>query len=114
MLRSVLQRTEAAWLRWESRVVEQRALNDAVRAAETALRGIREEAEVGQRTVADLLDAQRDLVNAQVRYAGNERELVVAAYSLLREIGQLTAEKLQLEVELYEPRRHRRGGVLVP
>ncbi len=66
-------------------VVERRAVGEN----EQAVAGLKEEIRLGQRSVIDLLDAQRDLVNAQVRVAGSERELVVAAYVLLSAAGTL-------------------------
>lgn len=65
--------------------VERRAVGEN----EQAVAGLKEEIRLGQRSVIDLLDAQRDLVNARVRVAGSERELVVAAYALLSAAGLL-------------------------
>ena len=44
--------------------------NEVVKAAETALRGVRLEASVGQRTVLDVLNAQQALLEARVRLVG--------------------------------------------
>ena len=71
-----------------------------------ALRGVREEEKVGQRTVLDVLDAEQELVDAQVNLATSERNQVVASYALLAASGRLHAFVLKLPVELYDPLEH--------
>jgi outer membrane protein len=78
----------------------------AVKAAETALAGVREEAKVGQRTTLDVLNAQQALLNARVNLVLSQRDRVVASYSALGAIGHLSAEELDLNVALYNPAIH--------
>lgn len=68
-----------------------------------ALKGVRLEEEVGQRTVLDILnqekenyDAEKSLVNARVTY-------LLAHYQLLGSIGQLNVSVLELPVKAYNP-----------
>lgn len=82
------------------------ASQDAVRAAEVALEGVRQEHEVGARTVLDILDAEQELFIARVDLATARRNEVVAVYNLLASMGQLTADKMDLGVELYDPTEH--------
>jgi len=63
------------------------ASNAQLQAAETALKGVRLEAEVGQRSVMDVLDAQRELVSARIAVANSERDLTVATFTLLAALG---------------------------
>ena len=77
-----------------------------VDASGVALAGVREEEKVGQRTVLDVLNAEQELLNAQVALATSKRDLVVAAYSLSSAMGQLTSAVLNLPVEQYDPGRH--------
>ena len=49
----------------------------AVKAAETALRGVRDEAAFGQRTTYDVLKAQQDLLTARVNLVTAQRDAVV-------------------------------------
>ena len=74
-----------------------------VSAQQTALDGVNQEALVGARTVLDQLDAEQELFNAQVNLVQARRDEVVAAYRLLSAMGLLTAEYLELPVELYDP-----------
>jgi outer membrane protein len=78
----------------------------AVKAAETALAGVREEAKVGQRTTLDVLNAQQALLNARVSLVISQRDRVVASYAVLGSIGRLTAQELELEVAYYDPNIH--------
>ncbi len=52
----------------------------AVKSAEIALDGIRQEAEVGQRTTFDILFAQQVLLNTRVSLVVAQRDRVVASY----------------------------------
>jgi outer membrane protein len=78
----------------------------AVKAAETALEGVREEAKVGQRTTLDVLNAQQALLNARVSLVISQRDRVVASYAALGSIGRLSARELNLDVALYDPSVH--------
>jgi outer membrane protein len=68
------------------------------KAARDALNGVLQEARAGQRTTLDVLNAQQELVNAQVMLAGTQRDRVVTSYSLLAAVGRLEPEVLRLPV----------------
>lgn len=78
----------------------------AVKAAEIALQGVREEAQLGQRTTLDVLNAQYALLNARVSLIVAQRDRVVASYAVLGSIGRLSAAMLDLDVAIYDPRVH--------
>ncbi|MGD9656654.1 MAG: TolC family outer membrane protein [Methylocystis sp.] len=77
-----------------------------VKAAELALKGVREEAQVGQRTTLDVLNAQQTLLNARVNLVISQRDRIVASYAALASIGGLNAEALHLNVARYNPVVH--------
>ena len=77
-----------------------------VRASETALNGVREEARVGQRTTLDVLNAQQTLVNARVQLVTAQHDRVVASYALLNSVGLLSPTVLGLNTPVYDPRVH--------
>jgi len=60
-----------------------------VTAAESALDGVQKELRVGSRTTLDLLDAERELLAAQVNLVSALRDRAVNAFSLLAACGQL-------------------------
>ena len=74
-----------------------------VRAAQLALTGVQQEYEAGTRTTLDVLDAQRELVFAQVLQVTAEKNRVVAGYQLLSAVGHLTAPRVGLKVPVYNP-----------
>ena len=92
----------SAW----SRLISARAklVSDRIQvsANQTALTGVRKEEEVGQRTLLDVLDAEQELLDAQVQLAITRRDLVVASYSVLSAVGRLTAADLSLPVAIYD------------
>jgi outer membrane protein len=76
---------------------------EAVRAAQVAFDGTREEAMLGARTTLDVLDAEQSLLDAQANLISANAELVIAAYSVLAAIGELTVTDLKLDVPTYDP-----------
>ncbi len=96
---------ETAIVAWESLVTAQAAIESLqaqVRAAEIALEGVEQEAQVGSRTVLDVLDAEQELLDARVELVRAQRDEVVAGFEILSSVGQLTARDLSLPVEYYE------------
>lgn len=84
------------------------ALEEAVRAAEIAIAGLRREGELGLRSLIDILNAQQELVEAQINLAGAERDDRANRYRLLAAQGFLTAQALELPVDLHDPEENYR------
>ena len=84
---------------WNARVAipaQIRAARQQIVAAALALDGVRQEQELGSRTVLDVLDAEQELLNARVSLVRAERDQIVASYNLLAAIGRLTHDYLGL------------------
>ncbi len=119
VFRTVTDRAATAWEAVATARSEIRAFTDAVRAARIALEGVEQEAEVGSRTVLDVLDAEQELLNARVEVVRARRDLVVATYVLAEAVGRLTARDLGLDVpgdrseERYRRVRNRWFGLSV-
>ena len=73
-----------------------------VRASEIALDGLQQEAEVGTRTLLDVLDAEQDFLDARVNVVRTEQAEAVASYQLAAATGRLTAEIQKVQVPLYD------------
>ncbi|HSD34616.1 MAG TPA: TolC family outer membrane protein [Alphaproteobacteria bacterium] len=73
-----------------------------VRSNEIALEGVREEAQVGSRTILDVLDAEQELLDSRVNLVRAKRDEIVAGFQLLAAVGNLTARDLDLPVEYYD------------
>ncbi|MEX0350256.1 MAG: TolC family outer membrane protein [Paracoccaceae bacterium] len=101
--RDVVQGVKDAYVRFQTAEASLTASNERVRAAQIAFDGIREEATLGARTTLDVLTAEQDLLDAQTQqiFARSERSL--AAYQVLLSQGLLTAERLGLAVQIYDP-----------
>jgi len=95
-----------AWETMQSARASIQALESQVQANQVALDGVRREADVGSRTVLDVLDAEQELLDSRVNLVSAQRDLTVAIFSLKSAVGQLTAEKLNLPVDYYDPDRH--------
>jgi len=94
------------WGQHEAAKAQIRAAQEQVTASEMALNGVRDEAQVGQRTTLDVLNAQQALVNAPVSLVTAQRERVVASYALLAAVGRLSPQVLGLVVPVYDPMTH--------
>ena len=70
------------------------AFDAQVQAAELALDGVSKELKVGSRTTLDLLDAERDLLSAQVNLVAAQRDRAVTAFRLLAACGRLELENV--------------------
>lgn len=99
-------RVVTAWSRLVAARAQLQSDQVQVEATQTALDGVREEEKVGQRTLLDVLDAQQENLDAQVRLVSTRRDLIVAAYSLYAATGRLTASDLGLGVGLYDVEEH--------
>ena len=57
---------------------------------------------MGSRTVLDVLNQEQELLNARVNLVRAQRDEMVAAFTVLGAIGQLTARQLNLPVQYYD------------
>lgn len=96
----------SAWAQFIAAQESATANRAVVSAAQLALNGVIEERNVGQRTTLDVLNAQADVISAQINLAAAERDVVVASYAILSATGQLSASKLGLKVQEYRPQEH--------
>ncbi|MFT7594459.1 MAG: outer membrane protein [Paracoccaceae bacterium] len=101
--RDVIQGVNNAFVRLEVARASLVATEERVRAAQVAFDGIREEATLGARTTLDVLTAEQELLNAQTSRISDLAERSIASYELLATQGLLTAERLGLAVQIYDP-----------
>ena len=96
----------SAWVSNEGTKVALTASESEVRAADVALQGVRREAQGGQRTTIDVLNAQQDLTNARSRLILAQRDRIIASYTLLSAVGRLDVHTLNLDTPDYLPEVH--------
>ena len=103
-LRQVEEAVVNAWEQLRLTQASIRSNSAEVRANEIALEGVRQEFQVGSRSTLDVLNAEQELVDAQVSLVRSHRDEYVAGYSLISATGQLSAQKLNLNVQIYDPK----------
>lgn len=96
----------AAWSSYQASTAQLGSDRVLVSANRTALAGVRDEQRLGQRTLLDVLDAEQELLNAEVQIATTERTQVVAAYTVLQSIGRLNIETLGAADLAYDAEAH--------
>ncbi|MGB3166849.1 MAG: TolC family outer membrane protein [Alteraurantiacibacter sp.] len=103
--RDVIAQVRAAFSSWRAANAIIQSSQSAVDAAALSLEGVRAENSVGNRTVLDILDAQQELLRAQVQLVTARRNAYVAGFSLLAAMGRAEARDLGLEDAgpLYDP-----------
>jgi outer membrane protein len=99
----IAQNVSTAFARVEVARAAIEASDRQIRAARTAFEGVREEATLGARTTLDVLNAEQELLDAQANRITAVSNQYVAAYALLASMGQLTAQNLRLQVQIYDP-----------
>jgi outer membrane protein len=98
-----------AWSQLQAAQAAVESDRTTVEANRIALAGVREEERVGQRTLLDVLNAEQELLNAEVTLATDRRNLVVASYTVLSTIGRLNAQELGVASLVYDPEEHYRS-----
>jgi len=91
-----------AWRNLEAAKSRVTSFEAQVRASDVALNGVRQEQLVGSRTTLDVLNAEQELLNAQVQLTTARRDMAVNHYGVLSGVGRLTARALTLPVEYYD------------
>ena len=94
--RSVEQAVRAAWGALDASKSQIRSAQTNVSASQTALNGLVEERRLGEATTLDVLNAQSNLITAQVALENARRDRLVASYALLSSIGNLTGDRLKV------------------
>ena len=101
--RDITRSTTQAWEQYQSSKASIESIKAQIKASKMALDGVIREADVGSRTVLDVLDAEQEYLNYRVNLVTAERNMTVAALNLLASIGKMTAASLNLNVAQYHP-----------
>ncbi|MFP5395641.1 MAG: TolC family outer membrane protein [Alphaproteobacteria bacterium] len=102
--RTVIAAVRSAYAQWQAAQSLTVSSQTAVDAAMLSLEGVRAENTVGNRTILDILNAENELLNAQVQLVTAKRNAYVAGFNLLAAMGKAEARDLGLEGgPLYDP-----------
>lgn len=96
--RQVIAGVRSAYSSWRSATDVIATYQTAVDAAALSLEGVRAERTVGNRTVLDILNAEQELLNAQVQLVTARRNAYVAGFNLISAMGKAEARDLGLDV----------------
>jgi len=99
----ITESTISAWQSLQTARASVDSYKKQIDAARIALDGVRQESQVGSKTVLDVLNQEQELLSARVNLVGSERNEAVASFTLLSALGQLTANRLGLRVTTYDP-----------
>lgn len=101
--RAVIAQITGAWENLRAARAAIRSFREQVRANVIALDGVSQEAQVGSRTVLDVLDAEQELLNSRVNLVQSERNEYLASFQLLSGLGKLQPRTLGVAVQSYDP-----------
>jgi outer membrane protein len=104
--RQVHEAVASAWNTYQTALASIASNEATEKADQIAFTGVSREQRVGGRTILDVLNAQQELLNAQVAVVTSRRDATVAAFQVLAAGGGLTAKALGLKVKLYDPLEH--------
>ena len=77
--------------------------SEQIRAAQAAYDGVKQEADLGSRTLLDVLDADQNLLSAKAARLQASANFYVSQYQLLSAMGLLTAQHLRLGIPTFDP-----------
>ena len=95
-----------AWSQWIGFKAQLESDKAQIAANRTALDGVREEEKVGQRTLIEVLNAQQELLQSQEKLEVTKRQVLVAAYTVVQQIGRLNVAELGATSTVYDPEAH--------
>lgn len=104
--RQVREAVASAWNTYQAALASITSNEATAKSNDIAFTGVSKEQRVGGRTILDVLNAQQELLNAQVAVVTSRRDATVAGYQVLAAAGMLTARNLRLNVKLYDPLEH--------
>ena len=92
-----------AWAQLAIATASLEATDQQIRASRVALRGAREEAQLGARTTLEVLSFEQDLLDAEAARITAQSNQYLAIYALMSSMGMLSVEQLHLGVDVYNP-----------
>ena len=96
-LRTVELGARQAFRNWQTSGTRLEAVLSEIEALNLVAKGIASEAQFGQKTTLDLLDAEQDVSDAELRLVTAEHNQLIAAFRLQAAVGRLTAAAMGLD-----------------
>jgi outer membrane protein len=107
--REVIAQVRSAWSSWQAANAIIASTRSEIDAAALSLEGVRAENSIGNRTILEILNAEQELLQAQVRLVTARRNAYIAGFTLLAAMGRAEAQDLGLDGgPLYDPQANTR------
>jgi outer membrane protein len=104
--RQAVQSAIQSWETLQSANASAYSLQATIAADQIALEGVRQEQQVGSRTILDVLNQEQELFTDEVTLVQAQHDGAVAEFNLAQQIGALNAASLGLPVKLYDTNVH--------
>ena len=95
-----------AWEYMASNHAKIKSIKEQIKANEIALDGVQKEEALGNRTILDVLNAYNELLSSKVDEIKARRDYFVSGMQVLVAMGKLTANDLQLAVDIYDAQKY--------
>ena len=95
-----------AWEALRAAQARNSSFRTQIKASRVALMGVRQEADVGSRSLLDVLDSEQEFLDSKINLAMVQRDEIIAAFELLAAMGRPLAQHIDLPVALYDPKGH--------
>jgi len=102
-IKQIKSQCKAAWERFNAAKARIEATSQGVKSAEIAYEGMVQEEMLGSKTMIDVITSEEKLSKAREVRVEAQKELILASYSIKSLMGELTAEKMKLPVEYFNP-----------
>ena len=104
--RQAVSEITSAWEYMAANHAKIKSLKEQIKANEIALDGVQKEESLGNRTILDVLDAYNELLKSKVDEVKARRNYVVSGMQVLMAMGKLTANDLNLAVDIYDAEKY--------
>ena len=102
----VVEQIIAAWENYLATKANVGSFKTRVEANKVRYEGTKQEVEVGTQILLEQLRANTDLINSRVDLINAEKAYLIAVYTVLLRLGQLSAMELKLKTKYYNPECH--------
>lgn len=102
-IKQIKSQCKASWERFNAAKTRIAATSQGVKSGEIAYEGMLQEEMLGSKTIIDVIMSEEKLSKAREARVEAQRELILASYNIKSLMGELTAEKMKLPVEYFNP-----------
>jgi outer membrane protein len=102
-IKQIKSQCKASWEKFNAAKTRIAATSQGVKSCEIAYEGMLQEEMLGSKTIIDVIMSEEKLSKAREARVEAQRELILASYNIKSLMGELTAEKMKLPVEYFNP-----------